>query len=156
MEFRGELNKYFNKVVAWAENQEAHILANGVRLTEDQQIDAFLIGVKEIPQVRLLKVKTIPVIDDPKLLEFGKSLGLFSSRTAGVSYRYGIYIRADQWDSRRLVVHELVHTMQYERCGSFDAFLRAYIGQCVTFGYPNGPFEKEAIEVAKKICGKGN
>jgi hypothetical protein len=46
---------------------------------------------------------------------------------------------------RRLVVHELVHVMQYERFGGIEAFLKEYVKE-VAFdpGYPHGPLEQEA------------
>ncbi|MEM7103274.1 MAG: M28 family peptidase [Bacteroidota bacterium] len=152
MDLKKQFETHFNKVVTWAEKQEARILKEGVPLTEDQQIDAHLVGVKDIARVRLLKVDHVPMIDDPQLVKIGRMAGFLSSLTSGVSYRYGIYIRADQWDSRRLVVHELTHTMQYERFGSFEAFLKAYLEECLVLGYPNGGLEEEAIAMEKKIC----
>jgi hypothetical protein len=50
-----------------------------------------------------------------------------------------------------LVVHELAHTAQYERLGGFHPFLSAYLGECLTVGYPNGPLEQEAKEWERKI-----
>jgi hypothetical protein len=44
----------------WAQQQEKLILEKGVPLDNDQQIDAHLVGVKEISRVRLLQVDAIP------------------------------------------------------------------------------------------------
>jgi hypothetical protein len=45
---------------------------------------------------------------------------------------------------RRLVVHELVHVMQYERFGGIETFLKEYVQEVVFDpGYPHGPLEEE-------------
>jgi len=70
-----------------------------------------------------------------------------------MTLRYGIFIRSDCWARRLLVTHELVHVTQYERLGSFEAFLRPYLTECITPpGYPNGPMEREAITVSERLC----
>jgi hypothetical protein len=57
-------------------------------------------------------------------------------------------VRSDFRGDRRLVIHELAHTRQYERLGGIRPFLREYLYEClVTPGYPFGPLEQEAIEV---------
>lgn len=140
------------RVCTYVENHEQIILDQGVPLEPDHKIDAWEIGVSDIEKVRLMKVGSIPLPDDPLLKKAVKLTGLVSSHTAGITFRYGIYIRADRWNERRLVVHELTHTMQYERMGGIESFLREYLHECLTLGYPNGPLEKEAIEMEKKIC----
>jgi len=48
-----------------------------------------------------------------------------------MSLRYGIFIRSDCWGDRRLVIHELAHTKQYERLGSLWHFLKLYLFECL-------------------------
>lgn len=136
----------------WAKEQEKLILKNGVELNADQQIDAYLVGIKDPTKVRLLKVSRIPIPQVPELKKAVEFTGLLSPNTLGVTFRYGIYIRADFWDQRRLVVHELSHTMQYERMGGFEPFLEQYLRECITLGYPFGPLEQEAKRIESKIC----
>jgi hypothetical protein len=136
----------------WVIQQEERILKYGVPLDEDQQIDAWLIGVKEIGKVRLLQVDQFPVPSVPGIREIIERTGLYSLRTIGTTYRYGIYIRSDYWNHRRLIVHELTHTMQYERMGSLEKFVEQYARECLTLGYPNGPLELEARQMESKIC----
>ena len=50
-------------------------------------------------------------------------------------------------------MHELVHTSQYERLGGFEAFLKQYLYECITIGYPAAPLEQEAILMAEELCG---
>jgi len=82
-----------------------------------------------------------------------ETTGLISPLTAGLTLRYGIFIRADCWGQRRVVVHELTHTAQYERFGGIEPFLREYLQECVTVGYPGAPMEQEAKRIEREICG---
>jgi len=136
----------------WAKEQEKIILKNGIPLNDDQQIDAYLIGVKEPSKVRLLSIKEIPL---PNLLELKSAvneIGLIKKSTIGITFKHGIYIKSEYWNNRRLIVHELTHTMQYERLGGFEQFLSQYLDECIRIGYPFGPLEQEAIEMEKRIC----
>jgi len=137
----------------WVEEQQERILREGIPLTLQQAFDAHLVGVKETTRVRLLQVDFIPTPEDPILRRANEQFGLVSPVTAGITFGYGIYIREDLWDDRPLVVHELVHVGPYERYGSFQAFLRDYLEECLTIGYPNGPLEREAITRSKEVCG---
>lgn len=137
---------------AWVEEQEKNILKDGIPLTPDQQIDAFHIGVKEIPKVRLVKVGQIPLPKQPELRAAIAEAGLIGSNTIGIAFRWGIYIRDDYWGNRNLVVHELTHTSQYERYGGIEPFLKDYLQECLLEGYPNGPLELEAKKMEEKIC----
>lgn len=133
---------------AWAKEQERVILQSGVALTELQLTDARRVGVALPERVRLLRVPQIPSPTHPALAAAASVTGLISSSTAGITFRYGIFIRADYWGNNRLVVHELVHTMQYERLDGFEGFLRPYLLECIIPpGYPFGPLEQEAKRV---------
>lgn len=138
---------------AWAEEQEAIILRDGVALTPSQVADARRIGVARPERVRLRVVERIPMPENPALRDAAEQTGLLSPFTAGLTLRYGIFIRADHWGERRLVVHELAHTAQYERLGGFKPFLEIYLQECLTVGYPVGALEREAKGIENKICG---
>ena len=139
---------------AWAADQERIILQSGVALTDTQLADARQVGVVHPEQVRLLRVVQIPTPIDPALAAAAPMTGLISPDTRGMTLRYGIFIRDDSWGQRLLVVHELVHTMQYERLGGFEAFLRPYLSECLSPPYyPNGPMEREAIATSERLCG---
>lgn len=114
--------------------------------------DALRVGVLRPEEVRLLRVESIPVPNEPTLAEAAGKIGLISPATWGLTLRYGIFIRSDHWGSRRLLVHELAHTVQYERLGGIEPFLRDYLGQCLVFGYPAAPMEQEAIAVERQVC----
>lgn len=135
---------------AWAEEQEAAILREGVPLSERMLAIAKEIGVAHPERVRLRVVEEVPAPANPALQAAAEATGLLTALTAGLTLRYGIFIRADCWGDRRLVAHELVHTMQYERLGGFKLFLERYLHECLTFGYPNGELEQEAIRLEQK------
>ncbi len=127
---------------AWAEEQERAILQSGVALTDAQIDDARRIGVAQPNKVRLLQVPAIPNPTHPVLAAAAMATGLISTNTIGLTLSHGIFIRADFWGQRRLVAHELAHTMQYERLGGIEPFLRQYLHECVTIGYPDAPMEQ--------------
>ncbi len=137
----------------WVAQQERAILRHGAKLTADQIEDARQAGVLHPERVRLRIVDEIPVGLPSLFKVIGKRLGLVSSGTIGMSLRYGILIRADAWDDRPTIVHELAHTAQYERLGGPWPFLRRYLRECLTAGYAYAPLEDEACQVSRRICG---
>ena len=138
---------------AWAAEQERIILHSGIALTEAQLADARRVGVVHPDRVRLLRVAQIPMPTLPALASAAKMTRLISPETRGMTLRYGIFVRDDSWRDRQLLVHELVHTSQYERLGSFEAFLRPYLTECINRpGYPYGPMEQEAITTSGRLC----
>lgn len=137
--------------VAWAEQQENHILQNGVQLIGSQIADAKLVPVINPEKVRLLKVNQIPLPVEPLLRSAAQMMNLISRNTIGLTLRYGIFVREDFWNNRKLVIHELVHVSQYETLGSLEQFLRNYLQECLTVGYPQAPMEQEAMRLAGKI-----
>ena len=137
---------------AWVEEQEARILAEGLLLTPSQLEDARRVGVIHPQRVRLLNVAEIPMPSDPMLRAAAEMSGL-SPGAWGLTLQYGIFIRTDHWNERGLLVHELVHTGQYERLGGVRPFLDCYLRECLSVGYPMGALEQEAIRVAKELCG---
>jgi hypothetical protein len=139
---------------AWAEEQERIILRDGVPLSPVQTSDAVRIGVAHPERVSLLKVARVPVPEHPALRAAAEATQLISPRTGGLTLRYGIFIRTDCWGDRRLVFHELVHTLQYERLGGFQQFLQQYLYECVTIGYPAAPMEQEAVNTTARLCAK--
>ena len=101
----------------WAEEQEQAILERGVGLTPEETAHARVIGVAQPARVRLLRVEEIPVPEHPALRAAAEATHLISPFTAGLTLRYGIFIRSDCWGQCRLVVHELAHAAQNERLG---------------------------------------
>ena len=137
--------------VRWASQQERKILRAGVPLDELQLTDARLMGVAQPERIRLLQVDQVPLPANHLLRWAAKRTKLMSVNTAGMALRYGIFIRSDCWQARRLIAHECVHTAQYERLGGIEAFLRLYLCECLEVGYPFGPLEQEAFLKSQPI-----
>src|SRR6267378_1549970 len=89
---------------------------------------------------------------DPALRAAVQETQFLSPLTRGLTLRYGIFIRSDCRSDRTMVIHELGHTAQYERLGGFEPFLRQYLFECLTIGYPEAPMEQEVIELTARIC----
>jgi len=137
----------------WAEEQEKVILSDGNALNDTQLADARNVGVIHAERIRLLIVNQIPMPDHPALHAAATAIHLITPSTAGLTLRYGIYIRSDHRNNRQLIAHEFVHTAQYERLGGFLPFLQQYLYECNTIGYPAATMEQEAINTAARMIG---
>ena len=136
----------------WAEEQEQIITRYGVPLSPAQTADAVAIGVEHPEKIRLLKVTRISVPVHLSLCNASDTIQFFSPLSGGLTVRYGIFIRADCWDDRLVLCHELVHTAQYERLGGIKQFFQQYMHECLSVGYPTAPMEQEAAQTAAKVC----
>jgi hypothetical protein len=152
MDIEQTIGLFLPMAADWVQQQETHILENGVALTETQMADAIAAGVQNPSRVRLLKVNEIPSPTDPLLNAKGMEIGLVTSTTVGMSMRYGIFLRPEVWNHRMTLVHELTHTAQYERLGGIVVFLTQYLTECLTVGYHNSPMEQEAIRMSVEIA----
>ncbi len=147
-EYLAQFNKLLPLAAEWAEKQEEIILENGQPLNKDLSAIATKIGVAHVEKIRTLLVPKIPLPDDPILKEACQETQLISPRTIGLTLNYGIFIRADCAPDTRLYIHELAHVVQYEKLGGILQFLKQYLYEVVTIGYPQAPMEQEAIRIA--------
>jgi len=131
-------------VCAWVRAREAEILRDGAMLSESQLACARRAGVRGPERVRVLAVEHIPMPLSPLLRRAAERFGLVSVHTAGMTLCHGIYLRANCVNDQRLLMHELTHVAQYERLGGIGKFLRVYLRECITPGYPRGALEREA------------
>lgn len=130
----------------WARRHEAAILRHGQALDLQGMADARRVGVRTPESVRTLVVDCVPPRLPPGVRGLAARWQWGPSTTAGMALGYGIFLRADQLDRRDLLLHELAHTAQYERLG-FRQFLRDYLNECLTAGYPLGALETEACAI---------
>jgi len=136
----------------WAEYYQLFIIEHGKKLSPQQESDARLVGVAYPDKIRLLEVPQIPRPLEGLLKYVNDLVQLITPDTTGLTLQYGIFIREDCRGSRGLLVHEFVHSSQYERLGSIAAFLTQYLFEVNTVGYPQAPMEQEAIRTAAKFC----
>jgi hypothetical protein len=138
-------------IVRWAEAAEERILREGDPLSRQSQADALAMGVGRPGKIRLLRVSHVPLPGEPFLGWMAGKLGLPFFSAAGMSLRYGIFVRREFWGDRHLIAHECVHSAQYERLGGFRPFLARYLEECLEHGYAAAPLEREAMLRSQEI-----
>jgi hypothetical protein len=137
----------------WAKTQEDLILKHGAPLTPGQIADAIRCGVHDSSRVRVLVVDRIPLPDDRELAEAARRGQIITEASRGVAIGHGIIIRADCWQNRELLLHQLVHVAQCERSGGLESFVGQYLcDRRTSSDFSLGSFEDEARGLAREIC----
>lgn len=139
--------------IRWVGEEEQRILRQGIPLDESQWEMAKKIGISEPGRIRVWKAAGMPAPGNPVLMAAMQLAAMSPHHAMGISFRYGIYLHTSIQDDRRVLAHELTHTLQYERLGSIDAFLQHYVAECLDPGYPAGPLEQEARRMEAAIDG---
>ena len=135
---------------SWAAKNERWILRHGVPLTAEQLTDARRIGIAQPARVRIAHVPEVPPRLHPVLRSVAVKFGLSFAGTIGMALGYGIFLHREYAGDRALLLHELAHVAQYERLGR-PRFLRQYLHECLTHGYPLGDLEAEARAVTDAL-----
>ena len=148
-----QLESLVRVAVEWVSEQQERVLRDGVPLSIRELSDALRVGVKDPERVRLLQVESIPAPTHPALKAMGN---LVPGMPRGLTVQYGVFVRSDQWRNRALIVHELVHTSQYERLGGIEPFLRQYLWECTTVGYNQSAMEAEAVNTSARLLENAN
>ncbi|MEP4076940.1 hypothetical protein [Haloferula sp.] len=125
----------------WSRKREIDILESGRALPDELVRFAKGLGIPDPEGIRLQLVSRIPLPLPPWLVDFGRRIGLPVFEPAGMALGRGISAISDD---PSLLRHEIVHLGQYQRLGSHQAFMHAYILQCVVHGYFDAPLEQEA------------
>lgn len=137
----------------WAKDQEAYILQQGVPLAGAQIADARRAGVQDPGRVRVLVVDRIPLPDDKELADAARHAQIITDASRAVAIGHGIIIRADSWQNRELLLHQLVHVAQCERSGGLEPFVGEYLlDRRGSRDFSLGSLEDEARSLAQKIC----
>ena len=140
----------------WAKAQEDYVLARGVPLGPRHIEDAVRAGVHEVSRVRVLVVDRIPLPDDESLAAAARRTGIITEDTRCVGFGHALIIRADAWNDRELVLHNLVHIAQCEHSGGLEQWVRQYLADranCPNFTI--GSLEQQARGLARDICSAG-
>jgi hypothetical protein len=137
----------------WAKDQEAYILKHGAPLADEQIADARRAGVEETMQVRILVVDRMPMPDDKELADAARRAQILTDSSKAATIGHGIIVRADSWQDRELLLHQLVHVAQCERSGGLKPYLNAYLmDRRDSRDFSLGSFEDEARSLAREIC----
>ena len=141
--------------VAWHEQK---ILREGAPLSRQGMRDATEVGVRHPEKIRVLQMRSIPILNGRFIRALSKFWPEISTQTIGLCLRYGIYLREGiaPGRERQLIAHECVHTAQYEACGGILRFLLRYFSECIHYGYRSAPMEVEAVERAERISPGAN
>jgi len=148
-----KFERFASLAYQWAKTQEAFVLKHGSPLAPRQMADARRAGVQDPARVRVLVVDRIPLPDDGELAEAARRAQIITDASRGVAIGHGIIIRADSWQNRELLLHQLVHVAQCERSGGLESFVREYLCDrrtCADFSV--GSLEEEARGLAREIC----
>jgi hypothetical protein len=137
----------------WAQQQETCVLQHGVPLAPRQVADARRAGVHDPTRVRVLVVDRIPLPDDPELADAARHAQIITDASRADAIGYGIIIRADSWQNRELLLHQLVHVAQCERAGGLGPFVTEYLfDRRSSRDFSLGALEEEARGLAREIC----
>jgi hypothetical protein len=148
-----KFERFASLAYQWAKTQEAFVLKHGSPLAPRQMADARRAGVQDPARVRVLVVDRIPLPDDGELAEAARHTQIITDASRGVAIGHGIIIRADNWQNRELLLHQLVHVAQCERSGGLESFVSEYLCDrrtCADFSV--GSLEDEARGLAREIC----
>lgn len=141
----------------WAKRQEACILKHGAPLAPAQLADARRCGVQDSSRVRVLVADRIPLPDDEELADAARRAQIITDASRGVAIGHGIIIRADSWQNRELLLHQLVHVAQCERSGGLESFVGEYLSdRRNSRDFSVGSLEDEARGLAREICAAAN
>jgi hypothetical protein len=135
---------YIQPLADWIEDMENCILSQGRFLSDEEMTIAKKLGIKNYDIIRVLESDIVPMPMHNSIKNIGLSMGFFQQTTAGMSFRYGIYLNSRQKCNRVVLIHELAHTLQYEQHGSILAFTKAYLDDILKHGYHQSAHEQEA------------
>lgn len=142
--------KIFPAVCEWVEQQENDIFSKGRHLTLNETEIAKRIGIKNYDVTKVNESDLVPQPKNKIILEMGEQFGLLDKeRTKGICFRYGIFINKNATNKNLILIHELIHTLQYEKFGSVEKFLYQYIKECIELGCESSPLELEAVNMSK-------
>jgi hypothetical protein len=144
---------YIQALADWMEETENFILSKGRFLSDEEITIAQKLGIKNYDNIRVLESDTVPMPTHKSIKNMGLSMGFFNESTAGMSFRYGIFLNSKQKYSRSVLIHELVHALQYEQLGSILEFAKAYTKEILKHGYQQCTFEQEANKLTKLLTG---
>jgi hypothetical protein len=134
--------------IDWAQEMEAHCLAQGKPLAFWQDADARDVGVTTPARVRICLVDHVPKPNHPELMAAAEEIDFL-----GLTLGYGIFIRNTHMGRRWLLRHELRHVAQCEKAGGLGSFLTEYLGQVANPGYDQAPMKIDARRFEQRSPG---
>ncbi|GAA5482862.1 hypothetical protein [Haloferula sargassicola] len=127
----------------WSRRRQARILHRGIPLPAEALAFARILGIERPEDIRVEVADEVPLPIPRSMARAARAAGFPVMAAGGMCLGRGIC--ALSLDPR-LLRHELVHTLQYQRLGGHRAFMRRYLEECLVFGYAAAPMEIEARE----------
>ena len=153
-EITQKVDALMDEVLVFARKSESYALVHGRKLTVNELKYAKSIGVKHPEKVRVIVTSDFPVPTNKEVLKGFKELGFDSMFVAGITYRYGIYIKSSWLVSKEYVLaHELIHVRQVEETGNWKKYTRQYLIQAFSYEYFEMPYEHEAYKKTEEFKG---
>ncbi len=134
-------------ILEWVQRLQKKVFLEGKSLSNDLIPIAKKAGIKNIENVKVLRVDNILLPELDSIATLQKLNGLISSQTAGLTLGYAIILKRSSSDT--VLIHELRHVAQFELFESVHDFVNFYIKEIEKFGYGHGPLEKDAIDFVK-------
>ncbi len=124
-------------------------------LTECMQEAASFLGVVNADKVRVIVTNNLPIPEEgTDLYEVYLKIAGDPKHAGAITVGHYIFIKPMYSRSYHILLHELVHVMQYEKFGS-KAFLEKYMTDAQIVAYSQIPFESEAFVIAATIQKSG-
>lgn len=141
------LRELIPRAAAWAQRQERLILnhSNSQPLNRLGIDIARRAGVTRPEAVRILPVPEILLPEEDDLRQAASEFGVITPATIGLTLGRGIFVRQEFLQDGKLIAHELKHVAQYEKYGSFVAFMQQYLAEVNQHAYLAAPMEREAV-----------
>lgn len=140
---QAKLDRFYPLTLAWYQEVERQMLAQGRMLSSQEKALAQRLGVKFPENVRIVVLEKFPMPSNHELATEAEKLGLGGALEGGRAMGYGIMLKPKLADNPTVIAHELVHVAQHDRLGR-EAFLRRYLTELEMMGYARSPLELEA------------
>jgi hypothetical protein len=88
--------QYIQPLADWIEEMENFILSQGRFLSDEEITIAQKLGIKKYDNIRVLESDIVPMPTHKSIKNMGSSMGFFKESTAGMSFRYGIFLNSTQ------------------------------------------------------------
>jgi hypothetical protein len=143
------LDRAYPNVLAWHQQSEVGLLAQGRVLTDRESAAAKRMGVLSPEKIRVVVTKSFPMPQDEAVRAEVSNLG-WSNSERGRTMGYAVLLKSESTNGIEALAHEFVHVAQAERMGR-SVFVRRWMVEMKMVGARRAPLEVVAIERQKKF-----
>ncbi len=143
------LDRAYPNVLAWHQQSEVGLLAQGRVLTAKESAAAKRMGVLSPEKIRVVVARSFPMPQDDTVRTEVSNLG-WSNSERGRAMGYAVLLKTESANDTEALAHEFVHVAQAERMGR-SLFVRRWMVEMKTVGARRAPLEMVALEKQKKF-----